>query len=209
MNFARMIIAAPILGTLTLGCGLTQSGPVVDRIEQIAIAPGRISLLPYQSVDLTLVVTTSHGNPADLASLQWSTTGGTVVNSGIFAGVQHMTYSAPAAPGDYKIIVISVTGTPADTASIAVTATAVPVNAVSVSPGSVSLALGDTTKLRATLTDESGAVLVGREIEWSTSDAGVATVLATGLVRAIAGGSATIPAKTEGHSGTAMVTVAQ
>jgi len=50
-------------------------------------------------------------------------------------------------------------------------------------------------------------VLVGRAITWSSSDPTVATVLATGFVRAVGAGTATITATSEGHSGTAAVTV--
>jgi len=47
----------------------------------------------------------------------------------------------------------------------------------------------------------------GRAITWSSSDPTVATVLATGFVRAVGAGTATITATSEGHSGTAAVTV--
>lgn len=200
-------LGALIAGTLALGCGLTESGPVVHRIESISVAPARLSLLPFQSADLTIDISTGWGDPGAAASLQWSTTGGVITNNLLVGGVRYVTYQSPAQPGNYFFIVTTVTGWPADTASIAVTATAVPVNAVTVTPGSVSLAVGDTTRLRATLTDSTGSVVVGRAIDWSTSDAGVATVLATGAVRAMGAGTATITATSEGHSSTSVVTV--
>jgi trimeric autotransporter adhesin len=205
-RLARMKLAA-IAATLALGCQLTSSGPFVDRIEGINVQPGRLSLLPFQSADLSLLITTSRGGTPDLGSLQWSVTGGTIANNGIIAGAVHMTYTSPAQAGTYLLIVTTVTDTPVDTAHFVVTLTPVPVNAVSVAPGTVSLAAGDTTTLHATLTDSTGAVLLGREITWSTSDASIATVLATGFVRAVAPGSATVTATAEGHSGSAVVTV--
>ena len=90
-----------------------------------------------------------------------------------------------------------------------VTSTPVPVGSVTVTPGSVSLAVADTTTLRAALADSTGSVIVGRAIEWSSSDPGVADVLVTGFVRAIAPGTVTITATSEGRSGTAVVTVTQ
>jgi len=206
-RLARIKLGAIIAAAFVLGCGLTQAGPVVDRIDHISIIPGRVTLLPFQAAPLTLVVTTSHGDPASPGSLTWSATGGTIVNNGIIAGVPHLTYTAPAQTGNYQLIVTTVTGTPTATASIAVTATAVPVNAVSVTPASVSLALADTTTLSATLADATGAAIFGRAIDWTSSDAGIATVLATGFVRAIGAGTATITATSEGHSSTAVVTV--
>jgi hypothetical protein len=208
-RLARIPLGAIIAGAFVLGCGLTQSGPKVDRIDNISIIPGRVTLLPSQAAPLTLAVTTSHGDPASPGSLTWSTTGGTIVNNGSFGGAQHITYTAPSQPGSYQLIVTTVTGTPTATATMTVTLTAVPVSNVSITPGSVSLAVADTTTLQATLWDSTGNVIFGRATDWTTSDAGIATVLATGFVRAIAAGSATITATSEGHSGMAVVTVRQ
>jgi uncharacterized protein YjdB len=61
--------------------------------------------------------------------------------------------------------------------------------------------------LTATLRDANGNVLTGRTVTWSTSNANVATVSATGRVTAVAAGSAVITATSEGKSGTASVTV--
>jgi len=193
-------------GTLVLGCSLSSS-PAIVRIDGIRIAPARLSLLPYQTAGLTINVATSRGGTDVTSSLQWSTTGGTITNNGTIAGIIHMSYTSPAQPGNYLLIVTTVTRTPADTAKIAVTITPVPVHAVTVTPGTVSLVLADTTTLSATLTDSTGSALFGRAITWSSSNPNVATVLATGFVRAIAAGTTTITATCEGHSGTAVVTV--
>ena len=199
-------LGAVIAGTLVLGCNLSSS-PVVVRIDGIRIAPDRLSLLPYQAAGLTIDVITSRDGGDATSLLQWSTTGGTIVNNGKIAGVLHATYTSPAQPGNYLLIVTTVTRTPADTAKIAVTVTPVPVNAVTVTPAAVSLVVGDTTTLSATLTDSTGSALFGRAITWSSSDPSVATVLVTGLVRGITAGTVTITATCEGHSSTAVVTV--
>jgi hypothetical protein len=49
--------------------------------------------------------------------------------------------------------------------------------------------------------------LLSRTVEWSTSDAGVATVDATGRVRGVAEGSATITGAVEGRTGSATIQV--
>lgn len=195
-----------LAGALALGCGLTAAGPTVDRIDAVTLSPSRFSLLPFQSAELTLVVTTSRGTDPS-AALVWSTTGGYVTSNQIVGDVRYITYQAPQNPGSYLLIVTAVTGAPADTVDILVTTTAVPVNAVTITPGSVGLVVGDTTRLRATLTDSTGRVVVGRAIDWTTSDGAVATVLATGAVRAMGVGTATITATSEAHSGTSVVTV--
>jgi len=208
MKLARIKLGAVIAGALVLGCGISSS-PVVARVDGIRITPGSVSLLPFQAAQLTVVVITSRGidSSGAAAALQWSTTGGTIANNGILAGVHYITYTSPAQPGNYLFVVTTPTGTPADTADIAVTATPVPVNRVTVTPATASLVLGDTTRFSATLTDANGSVLFGRAITWSASDSNVATVFVTGYVHAIGVGSSTIMATSEGHSGTAVLTV--
>ena len=206
-RLARMKLSVLIPGILALACKVADAGPEVVRIQRIEITPTHLGLRPSQSAGLSIGVFTSRGDSVPSSLLLWSTTGGFITSNSIEGSVRHVTYQLPAQPGEYLFIVTTTSGWPSDTAHIAVTNEAVPVYAVAVAPGSVSLAPEDTTTLRATLTDSSGNVIVGRAIEWTSSDAGVATVLATGLVRAIAAGTATITATSEGRSGTAVVTV--
>src|SRR5262249_2720678 len=55
--------------------------------------------------------------------------------------------------------------------------------------------------------DANGNPLSGRSVTWQTSDAGVATVSANGLVTGLALGGATISAASEGQTGTSLVTI--
>jgi uncharacterized protein YjdB len=83
----------------------------------------------------------------------------------------------------------------------------VPVASVTVSPASASVLQGQTVQLTATPKDASGTPLTGRVITWSSGNTAVATVSSSGLVTAVAGGSATIMATSEGKSGTAAISV--
>ena len=82
-----------------------------------------------------------------------------------------------------------------------------PVATVTVALSASSIVNGATTQATATTTDASGNVLTGRAIAWSTSNAAVATVSASGLVTGVGAGAATITATSEGKSGGATVTV--
>ena len=84
---------------------------------------------------------------------------------------------------------------------------ATPVATVTVSPDTLTLSIGATQQLTATTRDADGNVLTGRSISWSTSDAAIATVSASGVVAAVAAGAATITATSEGQTGTAAITV--
>ena len=86
----------------------------------------------------------------------------------------------------------------------------VPVATVTVSSPSAFVSVGGTTALTATLRDVAGTVLTGRLIAWSTSNAALASVSATGVVTGLApGGPVTITAASEGRSGTAVLSVLQ
>ena len=83
----------------------------------------------------------------------------------------------------------------------------VPVASVSVSIASSSLNPGQTTQATAVTRDANNNVLTGRSISWISSNSSVATVSGTGLVRAVAAGTAQITATSEGQSGNATLTV--
>src|SRR6058998_3957645 len=82
-----------------------------------------------------------------------------------------------------------------------------PVAAVTISPSTDTLSPGAALQLAAVARNASGAAESGHVFTWSTSDTAVAKVSSTGLATAIAIGSATITATSEGHAGTAAITV--
>src|SRR2546422_655211 len=82
-----------------------------------------------------------------------------------------------------------------------------PVASVTLAPSSASLHVGDTVRLTATPWDSAGNILTARNIAWTSDSSAVATVTSSGLVRAVAAGSSTIRATSEGKTGTAAVTV--
>src|SRR4029077_16523314 len=89
----------------------------------------------------------------------------------------------------------------------AITVTNVPVASVTVSPATASITVGATTQLTATAKDANGTALSGRVVAWATSNAAVATVSASGLVKGAGAGAATITATSEGEGGTPAITV--
>ena len=76
---------------------------------------------------------------------------------------------------------------------------------VTVTPAMAKVMVNEQLQLGATPTDAVGNVLTGHAVAWVSSDTAVATVDATGLVKAIALGQATITATIEGQRGTATV----
>jgi uncharacterized protein YjdB len=84
----------------------------------------------------------------------------------------------------------------------------VPVANVSITPaGSQTVSQGLTLQLAATMRDNTGAVLVGRTVSWTTSNASIATVSSTGLVTGASLGVVQITAECEGVTSSVTVTV--
>jgi hypothetical protein len=86
-----------------------------------------------------------------------------------------------------------------------------PVATVALHPSVVTVAVGDSLLVSATLHDADGNQLVGRSIAWSVSDDSVLGIIgAFGSVAQLdpkSVGTATVTATSEGKSGTATVTV--
>ena len=150
---------------------------------------------------LTLAATVSPSDATD-QTVVWSSsdeTIATVVNgvvTGVAAGQVTIIATAHDGGGAVATAVITVTDT---TANIAVTG-------VSVSPETVPLTVGDTANLTATVTPADAS---DKSVTWTSSDTGVATVDSSGMVTAVAAGTATITVTTTdgGKTASAAVTV--
>jgi hypothetical protein len=177
-------------------------GTGMDRLE---LSPEAIAIPPAGSADFVAAALTATGDTADV-TVTWMATGGSVVDAGQTRGRHLGRYQAGMFCGDYTVIATARPGNRADTAAVTVTCP-IPVATVTVAPASVSLAVGGTVQLTATLRDSSGAELTGRVITWSSDAGGVAAVSPSGMVTGMAPGSATITATREGVSATAAVTV--
>src|SRR5262245_9098931 len=81
------------------------------------------------------------------------------------------------------------------------------VASVVVTPATASVESGSTLRLSASARDASGNALSGRTISWESSSTSIATVDGTGLVTAVAEGSATVTASSDGEQGSAAITV--
>lgn len=93
------------------------------------------------------------------------------------------------------------------TCAVTVLNTPPAVASVTVNPATWARVTGQTIQLTTTLRDASSHILTGRTVTWATSNAGVATVSASGLVTAVAPGSVTITATSETIPGTSVGTV--
>jgi len=79
------------------------------------------------------------------------------------------------------------------------------VTSIDITPPSYTLLVGETVQLSATVVMSNGRP--GRTVSWKTSNAAIATVSSTGLVRGVGAGVATITATSAGKSASVPITV--
>ena len=166
-------------------------------VASVTVSPATGALTVGATSQLTATPTDANGTALTGRAVTWATSNAavaTVSASGLVTGV---------AAGSATTTATS----EGQSGTSAITVTNVPVASVTVSPATASLTVGATTQLTATPKDANGTALSGRVVTWATSNAAIATVSASGLVRGAAAGSATITATSEGKSGTAAMTV--
>jgi uncharacterized protein YjdB len=84
-----------------------------------------------------------------------------------------------------------------------------PIVSITLSPSTLTLAVGGTQALTATALDAQGNVVSGAAITWSSGNNAVATVSQSGVVTAVAPGTVVITAASGTVTGSATVTVQQ
>ena len=172
------------------------SSPVLASI--VVQAPTG-ALTVGQSVQATAVAKDQNQQSMS-ASFTWTTSApsvATVSSNGLVTGVGAGSVNITAASS-------GITGTKSFTIT-APSPAAVANVTVALIPNSVST--GATSQAIVTLKDASGNVLTGRQVTFSSSSSSVATVTSSGLVTAVAAGTAMIMATSEGISSSASLTV--
>ena len=165
----------------------------------IAVTPDTVVLTALgHSTQLTAEVRDQAGRAMDGVPVAWSsadTTVAVVDSSGfvtaVGSGAATVTATAGEAAGEARVNVRQLAGS------------------VKVSPSMDSVAPGDTLRLVAEAYDETGHMVEGAVFTWSSSDAPVATVDPSGLVRGAGEGTATITATAGDASGTSEITVVE
>lgn len=169
-------------------------------IASVTVSPPTVTVNVAATTTLTATVRDVNNAVVTGASVAWATDKPlvAVVNqSGVVTGLLPGTATITATAGGKS-------------GTAAVTVQLVPVGSVSISPGTLNLRDREGERqgqLTATVRDDRGNVLVGRQVAWASSDQKVATVSEVGLVTAQDKGETTITATSEGKSGTARVRV--
>jgi hypothetical protein len=172
------------------------SPPAVLTTVAVSLASPAIQV--GQTTTASAVGADQNGAAIATGSVTWTSSASavaTVSASGVVSGV-----------GAGQASIIGSAGGKSGQASITVSPIAVAI--VAVTPTGLTLAIGSTQQLTASLKDANGNALTGRTLTWASSNTAIATVSATGLVTGLAAGKATITATSEGKTGSSDITFA-
>jgi len=166
-------------------------------VASVTLSPASASIRVGSTQQLAAVTKDSAGSTLTGRVVTWSSSNtavATVSTGGLVTGLT-AGLATIAATSDGKSGTSTVTVTPVSVASVVV------------GPAATTIAVGGIQQLTAVTKDSTGNTLTGRVVTWSSSNAAVATVSASGVVTGQAPGVATVTATSEGKSGTAALTV--
>ncbi|MBC8087947.1 MAG: Ig-like domain-containing protein [Phycisphaerae bacterium] len=170
--------------------------PPVEAVASVELSSATINMAPNTTSQLVATARSSAGAALSGRSFSWAS---------VQPSVASVSASGQVTAVSEGTTTITVTSEGRSAAAAVVVRT--PVAAVVVTPLTAQLTVGGTpSQLTAVARDANGATLAGRAIAWSSSAVGVATVSQTGLVTAVAAGTTTITATSDGRSGTAAIT---
>ncbi|MYG50020.1 MAG: hypothetical protein F4164_11820 [Gemmatimonadales bacterium] len=178
--------------------------PGSAELVVVAPAPAAVAVRPDtvrftalgESVQLSAEVRDQAGRTMEGVAVSWSSADVSV------ATVDSLGVAIAVGPGATTVLAAA-----GEATGQAVALVMQSVGSVMVSPTAATIVLGDTLRLTAEALDENGHRVAGAALSWSSSDAGVARVDDTGLVEAVALGTATIRVSAGGLSATAGITV--
>lgn len=177
------------------GGGTTSPPPPPASVASVTVNPANDTVLVAASVQLHVTLRDSVGNILGGRPVKWES------SIPLLAAVDTTGLVRALALG--TVTVKASSGGKSDSAYLHLAPK------ITVSRDLPSLFVGDTTLLRATMTDALGAPLAGGPILWGTGDPSVATVSTAGIVTGVAPGFVTIAALFYGGEGEQVVAVLQ
>jgi len=188
--------ALVLLAAALIGCDSPTPPRAVTRVD---VSPPLLSLHPGETGQLTALTRSSDGATLTDRPVTWSSSDqqvATVSAAGLVTAV------APGGPVTVTATSEGVTG------QAQVMVTPVPIALITLAPTSLTVEVGDTARLVATVRGAAGQLLTGRTLQWTSSHPSAATVSASGLVTGVSDApTVTIAVAGEGVSASAPVTV--
>jgi uncharacterized protein YjdB len=170
------------------------------HVASVAVVLPSPSLVAGQTQRGVATVKDANGDPLPDKPVTWSTSSAaiaTVDDAGVIKAV---------APGTAVVAAVS-EGVSGQTSMTVMAPSPVAVARVLVAINPAAVVVGQTTHATATVQDASGNTLADRSVTFQSANTNIATVSASGDISAVAAGSTSITASSEGVNGSASVTV--
>ena len=204
--FRATPLAVALFALVLTGCGSgggtdnpkTVTAPPIPVLTTVTVTFGSATIRVGQATDAFAAGLDQNGAAMGIGTVTWSTGSPSIATVGPTGAVSSVAIG--------QVSIVATVGT--RTGSALLTIIPVPVASVSIAPPSVNLVIGTTQQLTATTLDSVGNALTGRVVTWATSDSTKARVSTSGLATAVAAGTATITATSEGKTGTSVFTLA-
>lgn len=167
-------------------------------VAAVNVTPPTAVIKVHQTVHLQANPVDAQGNPLTGRVVTWQSsdpTVATVDDSGVVTGVS-------VGPATITAMCEGKSG------SAAISVGAPTPASIAVNPTSVSITVGQTSQLTATVKDSNNAVISGASVTWTIDKPAVASVSSTGLVTGLTAGTATITATSGPAHTTVPVTIA-
>jgi uncharacterized protein YjdB len=196
--FVRALVLVGLGAGVLAACDVAKPIGVSTAVSSVVLSPATATLPVGKTVQLKATPEDASGTALTGKTVTWATSDPTIVTvdaNGLVTAV---------AVGGTTITATS----EGKSGTATITVSNVPVASVVVSPATATVQQSQTQQLTATPQDASGAPLSGRVVTWASATPAVATVdAASGLVTAVAVGTAAITATSEGKTGSATITV--
>ena len=178
-----------------LGAAYAQVQVQATTDNTLLLEPANASVVVGESTTLTATVLDDRGRVMR-KEVRWTSSDDAIatVSNGVVKGLKAG-----------SVMITASTDRRRSTAVVSVTSA--PVATLSVSLASGSIAPGQTTQASVQLRDAEGNTLTGKTIAWQSSNPSIATVDASGLVKGIAAGDASIKAIADAKVGSAAIVV--
>jgi len=199
VRFLQPCAVAAFVGLL-VACGGGDGGgggEPVRTVTTVTVTSPTVTPKQGDTVQLTAVAKDQFGTLMPGATATWSSSAPTVATVSSTGLLQ-------ALAGGSVSVTATINGVPG---TLALTITPRVTTTVTVSSPTTSPSVGETVQLTVVARDQFGDVIPGKSATWSTSDAMVATISPTGLLRAVAPGAAVATAAVDGVPGSLTLTV--